>query len=83
MKLLRYKKAVGILWYALAAALIGMTLYLKSGGICYLTFADRLKNDPWLTAYLLLFAAFAAVTVLSTSIERAAKKQRENAEKGE
>lgn len=75
MKLLKYKKPLNIAWYILVAALIGMTLFLKSSGICYLTFTDRLKNDPWLFVFLAVFVVFAAVTVLTILADGAAKKQ--------
>lgn len=75
MKLLKYKKPLNIAWYILVAALIGMTLFLKSNGVCYLTFADRLKNDPWLVVYLAVFVVFAAVTVLTILADGAAKKE--------
>jgi hypothetical protein len=75
MKLLKYKKPLNIAWYILVAALIGMTLFLKSNGVCYLTFADRLKSDPWLVVYLAVFVVFAAVTVLTILADGAAKKE--------
>ena len=75
MKLLKYKKTLNIIWYILTATLIGMTLFLRSSGVCYLTFADRLKNDPWLAVYLAVFVVFAAVTVLTILADGAAKKE--------
>ncbi len=75
MKLLKYRKPLNIAWYILAAALIGMTLFLKSSGVCYLTFADRLKSDPWLMVYLAVFVVFAAVTVLTILAEEKKKKE--------
>lgn len=78
MKLLKYKKALNILWYALVAALIGMTILFKSSGVCYLTFAARLKSDPWLIVYVAVFAVFAVVTVLTAIADRAEKKQKKN-----
>lgn len=76
MKLIRYKKAVNIAWYTLALALIVLTFINKANGVCYLTFLDRLKNDPWLVAVLAVFALFAAVTVLSMVIDGAEKKKK-------
>ncbi len=76
MKLIRYKKAVNIAWYALAGALAVLMLVNKSNGVCYLTFLDRLKNDPWLIDFLIVFAVFAAVTVLSMVIDGAEKKKK-------
>ena len=75
MKLLKYRKPLNVAWYILVAALIGMTLFLKGNGVCYLTFADRLKNDPWLVVYLAVFVVFAVVTVLTIIVDGAAKKE--------
>lgn len=76
-KLIRYKKALNIAWYALFAALVVMTFLLKASGVCYLTFAARLKSDPLLIAHLIVFAVFAATTVLSILSDGAAKKAKE------
>ncbi|MCE5234606.1 MAG: hypothetical protein LLF87_00950 [Eubacteriales bacterium] len=81
MKLIRYKKALNIAWYALFAVLAVMTFLLKSSGVCYLTFAARLKSDPLLIAYLIVFAVFAATTVFSLLADSAAKKEREREKK--
>ena len=80
MKLVKYKKALNIIWYALFAALAGLTVYMKSSGVCYLTFADRLKSDPWMVVFIAVFVVFALTTALSILADGAARKAKENTE---